>query len=140
MRLTIDLLGRLASNDFIAFSRDQSDQPRSAHRGGRAVNLTRRLDNVAKHSAKTHILGLVRAMEPMRAEFKAGKDPEMRTAGKGLIIVFVLAAASGCSANFSAPPQIPQSAYSGTGDLMAQCMQYASESYCERQIWGGDDG
>lgn len=76
----------------------------------------------------------------MRAEFKAGKDPEMRTAGKGLIIAFVLAAASGCGTNSSAPPQIPQSAYSGTGDLMAQCMQYASESYCERQIWGGDDG
>ena len=76
----------------------------------------------------------------MRAEVKAGKDPEMRTAGEALIIVSVLAAASSCGANSSTPPQIPQSAYSGTGDLMAQCMQYASESYCERQIWGGDDG
>jgi hypothetical protein len=75
----------------------------------------------------------------MGAEFEAGKDPDMRTAGKDLIVVFVLAAASGCSANSSIPPQIPQSAYSGTGDLMAHCMQYASESYCEREVWGGND-
>ncbi len=75
----------------------------------------------------------------MRAEFEAGKDPDMRTAGKDVIALFLLVAASGCGANSSAPPQIPQSAYSGTGDLMAQCMQYASESHCEREIWGGND-
>jgi hypothetical protein len=75
----------------------------------------------------------------MRAAFKVGKDRNMRTAGKNLMVVFVLATASGCSANSSNPPQLPQSAYSGTGDLMAQCMQFASESYCEREIWGGND-
>jgi hypothetical protein len=63
----------------------------------------------------------------------------MTSIGKGVIAVCVLVAASGCGANSSAPPQIPQSAYSGTGDLMAQCMQYASESYCEREIWGGGE-
>jgi hypothetical protein len=63
----------------------------------------------------------------------------MRTAAKVVSALFLLVAASGCGSNSSAPPQIPQSAYSGTGDLMAQCMQYASESYCEREIWGGNE-
>ena len=34
---------------------------------------------------------------------------------------------------------IAKSDYGGTGDLMARCMQYASESHCEREIWGGDE-
>jgi hypothetical protein len=61
-------------------------------------------------------------------------------AAKVVSALFLLVAASGCSgSNSSPPPQIPQSAYSGTGDLMAQCMQYASQSYCEREIWGGNE-
>ena len=63
----------------------------------------------------------------------------MMSVGKAVIALFLLVSAIGCSANSNAPPQIPHSAYSGTGDLMAQCMQYASESYCEREIWGGGE-
>jgi hypothetical protein len=63
----------------------------------------------------------------------------MRTAAKFVSALFFLVTASGCGSNSGAPPQVPQSAYSGTGDLMTQCMQYASESYCEREIWGGNE-
>jgi hypothetical protein len=63
----------------------------------------------------------------------------MTATAKFVSALFLLAAASGCGATLSAPPEIPKYAYSGTGDLMAQCMQYASESYCEREIWGGND-
>lgn len=38
------------------------------------------------------------------------------------------------------PPQFDMVDFGGTGDLMTKCMQYASQSYCERQIWGGDGG
>jgi hypothetical protein len=47
-------------------------------------------------------------------------------------------AASACAADRS-PQPIAKSDYGGTGDLMARCMQYASESHCEREIWGGDE-
>ena len=46
--------------------------------------------------------------------------------------------ASACTADRS-PQPIAKSDYGGTGDLMARCMQYGSESYCEREIWGGDE-
>ena len=60
----------------------------------------------------------------------------VRRAG-GLLLVSLTI--SGCGLTPDPPPQIDQSAYSGTGDLMAKCMQYASQSYCEQQIWGGGE-
>ena len=53
-----------------------------------------------------------------------------------LICLLVLLTA-GCGLQPDPPPSLPVTAYSGSGDVMAKCMQYASESYCERQIWGG---
>jgi hypothetical protein len=60
----------------------------------------------------------------------------MRTLG-AVSASLLLLAASGCGLQPDPPPQIDQSAYSGTGDLMARCMQYGSQSYCEQEIWGG---
>lgn len=51
--------------------------------------------------------------------------------------LFVLSAA--CSLSPTPPPSIPIEAYGGMGDRMAQCMQFASESYCEQQVWGGGE-
>lgn len=48
-----------------------------------------------------------------------------------------LASITACGLKPDPSPQIPVTAYGGTGDLMAKCMQYASESYCEQQVWGG---
>jgi hypothetical protein len=44
-----------------------------------------------------------------------------------------------CGLRPDPPPSFPVSAFGGTGDLMARCMQYASQSYCEQDIWGGDE-
>jgi hypothetical protein len=64
----------------------------------------------------------------------------MRMAVRIVGFFLLLIAANGCGSDASAPPpQIQTSEYSGTGDLMARCMQYASESHCEREIWGGDE-
>jgi hypothetical protein len=52
-----------------------------------------------------------------------------------IIALLVLAPAAACGSNTDQPRQMPKSDYSGTGDLLAQCMRYASESYCEREIW-----
>ena len=46
---------------------------------------------------------------------------------------------AGCSLQPDPPPPIPPSAYGGMGDRMGQCLQYASESACLKQTWGGDD-
>lgn len=54
----------------------------------------------------------------------------------GVLTLITLAA---CETDSSQSRSIPQSAYGGTGDVMARCMQYASESYCQREIWGGND-
>ena len=54
-------------------------------------------------------------------------------------LLLLLLGTVGCGLAPDPPPQIPQSAYSGTGDLMAKCMEYGSESYCEREVWGGND-
>ena len=56
-----------------------------------------------------------------------------------IIALLVLAPAAACGSNAEQPRQILKSDYSGTGDLMAHCMRYASESYCEREVWGGDE-
>lgn len=42
-----------------------------------------------------------------------------------------------CSWQPAPPPQFDYADFGGTGDLMTKCMQYGSQSYCERQIWGG---
>ena len=52
--------------------------------------------------------------------------------------VMVLAI-SGCGLQPAPPPQFSQSDFNGTGDKMAACMQFASQSYCEREIWGGNE-
>lgn len=52
-----------------------------------------------------------------------------------LVVAGALAAA--CAMQPDPPPSIPPSAYGGMGAEMAKCMQYASESYCYRQIMGG---
>jgi hypothetical protein len=53
--------------------------------------------------------------------------------------VLLLGAAAGCGLQRTPPPDFPIQAYGGTGDRMAECMRYASESYCEREIWGGGE-
>ncbi len=55
-----------------------------------------------------------------------------------LVAVLVLMLLTACGIHADPPPSIPITAYSGSGDLMAKCMQYASESYCEREILGGN--
>ena len=47
---------------------------------------------------------------------------------------------AGCTWQPTPPPQFDYADFGGTGDLMTKCMQYGSQSYCERQIWGGDHG
>lgn len=54
------------------------------------------------------------------------------------IVAFSLMLA-GCGLHPDPPPSFPVTAFGGTGDLMARCMQYASQSYCEQSIWGGDE-
>jgi hypothetical protein len=55
----------------------------------------------------------------------------------GLLVLSLTIA--GCGLTPDPPQQVDRSDYSGTGDLMAKCMQYASQSYCEREIWGGGE-
>jgi hypothetical protein len=66
------------------------------------------------------------------------KDMEIKMLPRCLAALLMILTVSACAAGRS-PQPIAKSDYSGTGDLMARCMQYASESYCERQIWGGDE-
>jgi hypothetical protein len=47
--------------------------------------------------------------------------------------------ASACGLQPDPPPRVPMEAYGGTGDIMARCMQFASESYCQRETWGGNE-
>ena len=60
-----------------------------------------------------------------------------RRAGAAAAGALLLLAA--CGLRPDPPPSLPVTVYGGTGDLMARCMQYASESYCEREIWGGNE-
>ncbi|MFO1128873.1 MAG: hypothetical protein U1E66_10650 [Rhodospirillales bacterium] len=55
-------------------------------------------------------------------------------AAAGAILVL-----AGCGLQPDPPPSFPITAFGGTGDLMSKCMAYASESYCEQQIWGGGE-
>jgi hypothetical protein len=61
-----------------------------------------------------------------------------KLAGMPLVLMLLLAV-GGCGLKPDPPPQIPRTAFSGTGDLMARCMQYASQSYCEQEVWGGGE-
>lgn len=51
----------------------------------------------------------------------------------------IVLAAAGCGLQPDPPPQFNQADFSGTGDKMAACMKFASQSYCEREIWGGNE-
>ncbi len=51
----------------------------------------------------------------------------------------VVLATAACGLQPDPPPQFNQADFSGTGDKMAACMKFASESYCEREIWGGNE-
>ena len=53
-------------------------------------------------------------------------------------LAIVLATAA-CGWQPDPPPQFNQADFSGTGDKMAACMKFASQSYCEREIWGGNE-
>jgi hypothetical protein len=54
-----------------------------------------------------------------------------------LPILVTIVALAGCALQPDAPRQLAPSEFSGTGSAMAKCMQYASQSYCEDEIWGG---
>lgn len=55
-----------------------------------------------------------------------------------LVAAVLVIVAAACGAESKQRP-IQKSDYGGTGDLMARCMQHASESYCEREVWGGHE-
>jgi hypothetical protein len=57
---------------------------------------------------------------------------------RSLGLFLIIFTESACAADLTTP-RITKTAYSGTGDLMAKCMQHASESYCEREVWGGGE-
>lgn len=60
-------------------------------------------------------------------------------AGGAALAFAALFALAGCGLQPDPPPQFDRSDFSGTGDKMAACMQYGSQSYCEREIWGGNE-
>jgi len=66
-----------------------------------------------------------------------GDRSKRRSAALAAALLF--AAVSACSVQPDPPPSFPTDAFSGTGDLMARCMQFASQSYCEQQVWGGGE-
>jgi hypothetical protein len=72
-----------------------------------------------------------------RLSRKAGTMP-VHKARAGALLIFATILA-GCGIQPDPPPDIPLSAYGGMGDVMAKCMQYASESYCYRNTWGSDE-
>lgn len=55
------------------------------------------------------------------------------------IVCLAIIATSGCGLQPDPPVAFDRSDFSSTGDKMSACMQYASESYCEREIWGGNE-
>ena len=54
-----------------------------------------------------------------------------------VVAALMLSPVGGCGLQPTPPPQFDYADFGGTGDLMTKCMQYASQWYCERQIWGG---
>jgi len=79
---------------------------------------------------------IVRAAVAAVGGFSRTTPARKANAGALLIVATVLA---GCGIQPDPPPDIPLSAYGGMGDVMAKCMQYASESYCYRNTWGSDE-
>lgn len=63
----------------------------------------------------------------------------MTKAVKLLQIVTALISVGGCAAGSTTGSGLAVPAYGGMDDRMASCMRYASESYCEREIWGGNE-
>lgn len=58
----------------------------------------------------------------------------------GILAASLLAGSlAACGLEPDPPPVVPTEDYSGTGDLMAKCMQFASQSHCEQEIWGGGE-
>lgn len=57
---------------------------------------------------------------------------------KLLALAFALLVVAACSIQPDPPPHFASSAFGGMGNEMAKCMQYASQSYCEDQVWGGN--
>lgn len=55
-----------------------------------------------------------------------------------LVAAVLVMGVAACGSESKQRP-IQKSDYGGTGDLMARCMQHASESYCEREVWGGHE-
>ena len=74
-------------------------------------------------------------MMAMRAPYRK----TLRTAGEVSLVCLMLGAAAACGLQPDPPPTFDRSEFSGTGDRMAQCMQFASQSYCEQEIWGGNE-
>jgi hypothetical protein len=68
-----------------------------------------------------------------------GRDRKRRIASGICVACVVLFATAGCGLRPDPSPAFDRSDFSGTGDKMAACMQYASESYCEREVWGGNE-
>lgn len=56
-----------------------------------------------------------------------------------VVLIAIAAPLMACDLQPDPPPEVQLSAYGGMGDRMGQCMKYASESYCLKQTWGGDD-
>lgn len=69
--------------------------------------------------------------------FQQPEDITMTVSIRLVAAVLVMGVAA-CGSESKQRP-IQESDYGGTGDLMARCMQHASESYCEREVWGGHE-
>lgn len=69
--------------------------------------------------------------------FQQPEDITMSVSIRFVAAVLVMGVAA-CGSESKQRP-IQKSDYGGTGDLMARCMQHASESYCEREVWGGHE-
>lgn len=61
-----------------------------------------------------------------------------RTLPAGVAAFLAVLLAAGCGLRPDPPPRLPVEAFGGTGDIMARCMAYASQSYCENETWGGN--
>lgn len=83
----------------------------------------------------------MRAAPPMRTRHERSEARErmMRAVFRRAGVAGALLLVAACGLRPDPPLSLPVTAYSGTGDLMARCMQYGSESYCEREIWGGNE-
>ncbi|MBK8176731.1 MAG: hypothetical protein IPK66_16190 [Rhodospirillales bacterium] len=53
------------------------------------------------------------------------------------VLPAVLVAA--CGLQPDPPPQFDSTDFAGTGKEMARCMEFASQSTCENEIWGGGE-